>query len=210
MKIMDVSVTVDADLTIWPGDPVYRTERVHKIEDGANSNVSIVEMGVHTGTHVDAPFHFLMDGGTVENLPLDAMVGPAEVVQITDDVQVIDRKVLQSIPIPAGTTRLLLKTRNSNFWHENPRSFHTDFVGIDEDGANYLVEMGLRLVGIDYLSISPYHMSRPTHEALLKARVVIIESLDLTGVEPGGYNLTCLPLKLGGVEGAPARVILTV
>jgi arylformamidase len=208
MKIIDISVTLDNDLTIWPGDPAYHTERVHKIEDGANANVSIIEMGAHTGTHVDAPYHFLTDGGTVENLPLEAMLGPAQVIQIGDEAQVIDRKVLQAAHIPAETTRLLLKTRNSSFWQEKPRQFHPDFVGIDEDGANYLVETGVRLVGIDYLSISPYHKSRPTHEGLLKARVVIIEALNLAGVEPGKYNLACLPIKLGGVEGAPARVVL--
>lgn len=208
MHIDDISVTITNQLPTWPGDPNVELGRVSKIEEGANANVSQICMGVHTGTHVDAPFHFLPGGSTVESMPLDVLVGPVLVVRIPDEVEVINSEALKQAHIPANTERLLFKTRNSAFWAEKEQHFHTDFIGIDQDGADYLVNLGIKLVGIDYLSISPYHHSRPTHEALLSAKMVIIEGLNLARIEPGSYTLYCLPLKLGGSDGAPARAIL--
>lgn len=209
MQTYDITLTISADLPTWPGDPRVRLERVSKIEDGADANVSRIDIGVHTGTHVDAPYHFL--GGqtpTVDQLPLNLLTGRAYVLQIPEDVDVIDKTVLARMEIPPRTRRLLFKTRNSSHWlHQSP-SFQTDFVGVSADGAQSLVERGIKLVGIDYLSISPFKQSRPTHEILLKAGVVIVEGLDLSRVSQGRYNLYCLPLKLGGSDGAPARAIL--
>ncbi len=209
MEIFDISLTISKNLPTWPGDPAVIVERVQKLEEGANANVSQIKMGVHTGTHVDAPLHFLPGGSTVDQMPLDILVGPVEVVQLPDSVQVIDRSALEQAGIPDGAERILFKTRNSAYWADGVTAFQTDFVGIDASGSEFLVERGVRLVGIDYLSISPYHRSKPTHEILLGAGMVIIEGIDLSGVSAGRYTLFCLPLKLGGAEGAPARAILT-
>jgi arylformamidase len=139
---------------------------------------------------------------------LEVLIGPARVVQIGDEVNVITREVLENLDIPAGTSRLLFKTRNSHYWANQVREFQTDFVGIDEGGSKYLVEKGIRLVGVDYLSVAPYKQSRPTHQILLGANMVIIEGLDLSAVQPGEYQLICLPLKIEGSDGAPARAVL--
>jgi arylformamidase len=209
MQIWDISVTIDQDLPVWPGDPPVNIQRVEKIEEGANANVSRIEMGAHTGTHVDAPYHFLMDGSRVDTLPLDVLLGTAVVVSIPDQVNVLDRAAIRKAHIPDGADRVLFKTRNSGYWATQGANFQTNFVAIDASGAQALVDMGVRLVGIDYLSISPYKNSRPTHQILLSAKIVIIEGLDLSKVEPGVYQMVCLPLKLGGAEGAPARTVLT-
>jgi arylformamidase len=208
MKIYDVTLNISPEMTTWPGDPPVILERARKIEDGANANVSHLDMGVHTGTHVDAPFHFLMDGKTVEQLNLDILIGPAVVFEFGEQVDVIDDVALKALDIPTGTQRVLFKTRNSQQWANQDRGFQPGFVGMNLDGANYLVDRGIRLVGIDYLSVSPYQKSRPTHEALLRVEMVIIEGLDLSRVSAGIYQLFCLPIKLKGADGAPARVIL--
>ncbi len=208
MKIYDLTLTISPELTTWPGDPPISLERFRKIEEGANANASRVEMGTHTGTHVDAPYHFLMDGKGVDQLDLNILIGPAVVFDIGEQATVIDVNVLKSLDIPVGTERVLFKTRNSQFWANQVKGFQPDFVGIDADGAKFLVDHGLRLVGIDYLSIAPYKKSRPTHEALLKAGMMIIEGLDLSKVSAGIYQLYCLPTKFKGADGAPARAIL--
>jgi arylformamidase len=208
MKIIDITLGIDAQLPTWPGDPKIEMNRENKIEEGANANVSRIKMGVHTGTHVDAPFHFLQDGYSVEKLSLDILIGNVWVVSIPDEVVEINRKVLSEIDLSKHPGRILFKTKNSQFWQENPLKFHTEFVGISKDGAEYLVEIGVKFVGIDYLSISPYKKSRPTHEVLLRAEMVVLEGVDLYHVEPGEYQLICLPLKLVGSDGAPARTVL--
>lgn len=208
MQIYDISVEINPSLPIWPGDPPFDLERVSKIEDGANANVSRVTMGVHTGTHIDAPFHFLREGSTVERVALEKLVGPAQVISVPEEAEVIDSGVLERLSLAEGATRLLLKTRNSRFWEEPQSVFHTDFVGVSADGAEYLVARGVQLVGIDYLSIAPYKKSRPTHEILLRNGTVIVEGLNLSAVPTGEYNLYCMPLRLAGSDGGPARVIL--
>ena len=207
-KFYDVTLTIDKALPTWPGDPELTLERVNKIEEGRNANVSRLDMGVHTGTHVDAPFHFLQDGNTVENLDLNALIGPVQIVQVADEVDFITADVVKKAGLVPGIERVLFKTRNSAYWHESTLKFHTDFVGITEDGAQLLVDLGFRFVGLDYLSIAPYKQSRPTHEVFLKREVVLLEGADLTEVQPGIYRLICLPLKLGNTDGSPARVIL--
>ena len=208
MRFHDISVTVTATLPTWPGDPHVELERVEKIENGANANVSRVAMGVHTGTHVDAPFHFLEDGTTVDTLPLDILIGSVQVVDLGDQVDLITADVLEKSNMIPGVSRILFKTRNSRIWERDETEFQTGFVGISADGAEYLVSKGIQLVGIDYLSIAPYKNSRPTHQILLKARMIIIEGLDLSKIQAGVYQLVCLPLKLGGSDGAPARTVL--
>jgi|YNPMSStandDraft_1061717.scaffolds.fasta_scaffold00486_18 arylformamidase len=208
MKIWDISLTISPNLPTWPGDPKAVIERVSAISDGANANVSRMDMGLHTGTHVDAPLHFIDGSSAVEAMNLEVLIGPARVVQVADDVNVIDREVLEKLELPAGTTRVLFKTRNSKYWASQVHDFQTDFVGIDESGSKFLVEKGICLVGVDYLSVAPYKQSRPTHQILLGANMVIVEGLDLSAVQPGEYQLICLPLKIEGSDGAPARAVL--
>jgi arylformamidase len=208
MPIYDISLPISPGLPVWPGDPSVVLERVSSMDLGAHDNVSRLACGVHTGTHVDAPNHFLNDKRTVETLSLDMLIGPVQVVQISEDVGVITAAVLEMAEIPSGTLRLLLKTRNSRLWEHSLKEFSPDFVGVSQDGAEWLVRSGVQLVGIDYLSIAPYKQSIPTHRALLGPGIVILEGLDLSAVSPGIYTLYCLPLKLVGSDGAPARVIL--
>jgi arylformamidase len=208
MKIYDISLTVTPSLPVWPGDPAIVLERISKMEEGENNNVSRLETSVHAGTHVDAPYHFLQEGKTIESLPLEVLVGPAQVIALGEDVDLISADVLKSAGLEAGTERVLFKTRNSKIWERNEPDFQTGFVAVSPDGASYLVEQGIRLVGVDYLSVAPYKQSTPTHRILLGASMVILEGVDLTGVPAGHYELCCLPLKLGGSDGAPARAIL--
>lgn len=208
MKIHDITVTLKPGMPVWPGDHEVELYRDEKIEEGANANVSNLSISVHTGTHVDAPYHFLPEGGPVDQLPLEVLIGPVQVVELSESVDFIDEQILQKTEINPGTIRVLFKTRNSRYWMMDTNEFQTGFVGITEDGARYLVEKGIKLVGIDYLSISPYKMSRPTHEVLLKAMMVVIEGLDLSKVDAGQYELYCLPLKLFNTDGAPARAVL--
>ena len=207
-KIYDITLTITPGMPVWPGDPNVKLMRINKIEDGANANVSQIEMSVHTGTHLDSPYHFLNNGNSVETLPLDVLIGAVQVVELPDSCTVINSEVLKTASIQTHLERVLFKTRNSHYWEKKLTEFQTDFVGVTEDGAQYLVDSGIRLVGIDYLSIAPYKHSRPTHEILLKSDVVILEGANLAGVPAGNYELICLPMKLGGSDGAPARVVL--
>ena len=208
MKIHDISVTITPNLAVWPGDKAIYLEREHKIEEGSNSNVSRLDISVHTGTHVDAPVHFLTGGRTIESLPIDILVGDAQVVHIPDEVGLITAKEIRAAGILPGMQRIIFKTRNSTFFPAQSDVFHTNFVGIGVEGAELLVKMGVKLIGIDYLSVAPYKSSTPTHRILLGAGVVVLEGLDLSQVSQGRYALHCMPLKLAGSDGAPARVIL--
>lgn len=208
MRTYDITLTITPDMPVWPGDPPVALERVSKIEEGANANVSRVEMGVHTGTHVDAPFHFLADGKTVEDLPLKLLVGRAYVIHLDDSIDSITAEILEAADIPPRTRRVLMRTRNSKQWVKGYKPFIEDFVGIEDDAAHYLVQKGVKLVGVDYLSVAPFGNSTPTHQTLLKAGVVIVEGLNLSQVSQGRYNFYCLPLKLAHSDGAPARAIL--
>jgi arylformamidase len=209
MKIYDVSLPISPAMPVWPGDPAVVLEQVSSMDAGAHDNISRLACSVHTGTHVDAPHHFLNDHRTVESLALDVLVGQAQVVQIPEDVKVVSAEVLERAALPSGMERLLLKTGNSGLWERGENTFFKEFVGISADGADWLVRYGIMLVGIDYLSVAPFHQSIPTHRALLSAGIIIVEGLDLSAIEPGNYSIVCLPLKLVGSDGAPARVILS-
>ena len=191
VQIIDVSVPVRPGMITYPGDPEVRLERVSSIGDGDVVNLSRLDLGVHSGTHVDAPLHFVDGGASVETLPLDVLVGPCVVVDGLDPAAV-----------PTGAERVLFKTTNSRLWER--AEFSEDFVALDAAAARALVERGVRLVGIDYLSIG----DEEAHRVLLGAGVVAVEGLDLREVEPGEYRLVCAPLRLVGAEGAPARVLL--
>ena len=207
MRTYDITLTVTPHMIVWPGDPPVIMERTSSIDSGGSSNVSHISMSCHTGTHVDAPDHFLNNGKTVESLSLDLLVGRAYVLHLPD-VNMITASVLMEADIPPRTRRLLFKTRNSDLWANGKKEFQQDFVGLSVDAAELLVDRNVKLVGIDYLSVAPFKMGKQVHTILLNAGVVVIEGLDLSKVTQGRYTLHCLPIKLGGAEGAPARAIL--
>jgi arylformamidase len=208
MNLIDISLTLHPDLPVWPGDTPVMLERVRSISEGNASNDSRLRCSVHTGTHVDAPCHFLEKGASVDQLPLDVMVGPAAVVAI-EDTTVITPSELMDRKLPGDTRRLLIKTPNSELWSDPRHRFHREFVALNPAAAQWVVDQGIRLIGVDYLSVQRYSdTNAATHRILLEAGVIIVEGLDLRGVRPGPYELMCLPLKLAGSDGAPARAIL--
>ena len=210
MQTYDITLTISPDMVVWPEDPPISVERVQKIEDGDVANVSRMELSVHTGTHVDAPFHFLRKGSTVESLDLKTLVGRAYVLEIADDVTEITVDHIKNSTIPPRTKRVLFKTRNSAQWSKGKRSktFDKKYVAVSPEAAEYLVNRGVKLVGVDYLSVAAFDNVTPTHEILLKADVIVVEGLNLSEVSQGRYNFFCLPLKIAGSDGAPARAIL--
>ncbi len=207
MRTYDVTLTITPQTIVWPGDPPVNMQHISSIASGDSANVTQISMSCHTGTHVDAPDHFMNNGKTVDSLSLDLLVGRAYVLDLPN-VDLITARVLMDADIPPRTRRLLFKTRNSNFWANGGKEFKEDFVALSVDAAELLVDRNVRLVGIDYLSIAPYKHGKPVHTILLNAGVVVIEGLDLSKVSQGRYTLHCLPLKLGGADGAPTRAIL--
>jgi arylformamidase len=204
-KIYDVTVPLSTEVPTFPGDPPFEVTFTHRIADGQPYNVSRITLGAHTGTHVDAPYHFLADGPTVEQLPLEILLGKCRVVEIRVREK-IQRSDLEALGL-RDDLRVLLKTRMSGQLQK--RAFQDDFVYLTEDAATYLAQVGIKLVGIDYLSIEKFGSTDyPAHHALLGAGVVIVEGLDLSEVEAGDYDMTCLPLRIVGLDGSPARVIL--
>lgn len=206
MAVHDVSVPLRPGMPTYAGEPGPSLEFRSLISRGDSANVSTLFLGSHTGTHVDAPCHFLEGASCVEGLSLDALVGPAYVLEHAGDDH-ITAADLEGAAVPTDVRRLLLKTRNSRLWAED--RFHQEFIGLTGDAARWLVDRGYRLVGIDYLSIERFRS--PTHEVhrtLLGAGVVIVEGLDLRRVSAGQYFLICAPLPVVGADGAPARVFL--
>lgn len=208
MRIWDVSVPVTPGLPIWPGDPPVVLERYMEISKGDVANASRLTCGVHTGTHVDAPIHFVEGGAAVEALPLDVLIGQAVVAEL-EGVDAITPESLETLALPPDITRLLFKTRNSQLWADPHHNFYPDFVALTPAAADWVVQKGIRLVGVDYLSVQRFNDVEPlTHRILLEAGVVIVEGLNLREVPPGRYQLVCLPIKLVGSDGAPARAVL--
>lgn len=205
MAIFDISIGIDENLPLWPGDPELRLHWAANIEQGDLVNLTELSMSIHTGTHIDAPLHFLPNGKPFDSLSLSVFVGEAQVVAIPRDVNLITVDILQDV-CEINAARILFKTKNSQLWETS--KFQQDYVALEASAAQWLVDLGVQLVGIDYLSIAPFKDPAPTHEILLSNDVVIVESLDLRLVEPGLYTLICLPLKLVGREAAPARAIL--
>lgn len=208
MRIFDVTVSVSESVPVYSGDPAVSVAAAKAIAAGDTANVSEIAFGVHTGTHVDAPNHFIDGTRRVHELDPAKLVGPCRVIGIPKDVVAVEPEHVGEI---GGVERVVLKTRNSGFWSEPERGFRKDFTHITEATAKLLVEKGVVLIGIDYLSIeksgSPGH---PVHVALLEKEIVILEGLDLRQIEPGDYEIMCLPLKYeGGTgDGAPARTFL--
>lgn len=210
MRIYDVSVPLSAATPTYPGDPGIEIKQWLRLAKGDAANVSLINFGLHSGTHVDAPAHFIEGGARVDSLPFESLIGEAEVVEVADHIGVIDESFVAK-NCGSGSLRILFKTRNSAFWNNPEQGFREDYVSIDPAAARWLVEAGIKLVGIDYLSVEKFKSdSFPTHLAFLSRGVVIIEGLDLRAVPTGRYELICLPLKVAGGsgDGAPARVIL--
>jgi arylformamidase len=203
---VDVSVPLRSGMVHWPDNPPVRIERMLDIERGDVANVSTISLGSHTGTHMDAPIHFVRGGEGMDRMPLDATMGPARVIEIQDPTS-IKPDELDPHGIGRGE-RVLFKTRNSSlpWWTQD---FIEDFVYVSREAARYLAERGVRTVGVDYLSVGGFYADGvETHQALLGAGIWVIEGLDLSRVEPGEHELICLPLKVEGGDGAPARALL--
>jgi RpiB/LacA/LacB family sugar-phosphate isomerase len=200
--VHDISVPIRPGMHVYDDNPSVSIESHSSIANGANANVSRLALGVHSGTHVDGPRHFIDGAAGTESLSLETMVGPAVVVDATGVQTDLDEQALEQLHLPEGADRILLKTRNSELW--NRPSFTRDFVRLTGSGARYLIGRGIRLIGIDYLSIG----DAEAHRELLANDVVALEGLDLREVEAGNYELVCLPIRLEGSDGAPARAVL--
>ena len=204
--IYDISVPVVNGGVVYPGNPDIQFTPQQEIAKGGSSNVTSLAFGSHTGTHVDAPKHFFDDGRTVDQLALDVLMGPAVLVKVDDSVMSVGKAELELHELK-GHTRVLIKTRNSGFIR-GP-TFVRDYTYLAPDGAEYLVSLGVKLVGVDYFSVEQFHSGRHrTHRALLERGVIIVEGLDLSTPPMGPYDLRVLPLRLAGLDGAPARAVL--
>ena len=208
MRIYDITVAISADVPIYKGDPGVEVTSFKSIADGSTANVSHISFGVHTTTHIDAPNHFIDGAKRIHEIDPDKLVGPCRVIEVPEDVIAIEPEHVGDI---GGMTRVLFKTRNSAFWATPEDGFRTDFTFLTPATAKLLVDSGVVLVGIDYLSIeksgSPGH---PVHITLLEKEVVILEGVDLREVKGGDYGIICMPLKYigGGGDGSPARTML--
>jgi arylformamidase len=205
MKLIDVTVPLDHRLPGYPGNTPFHVEPVKRIANGDSSNVSTLHMSAHAGTHVDAPRHYFDDGPGADMLAVELLVGRALVVEITSR-RSIGPEDLAGVDL-SETIRVLLKTANSRLWGTS--EFRTDYVGLTEEGARHLVAHGVKVVGVDYLSVEEFRKpGAPAHHVLLGSGAIVIEGLNLLDVEPGHYDMYCLPLRVAGCDGAPARVIL--
>lgn len=205
-RIYDISVPIRSGGVVYPGNPDISITLTSAVAKGASANVSQIVMGSHTATHADASRHFFDDGQPVDRIPLERLIGPARLIVMGDDVRAVGEKELRAAGIE-GQKRVLIRTRNSALLRKN--EFFPDYTYIAPDAAEYLVGIGVELVGVDYLSIEQFHSGHhKTHRTLLGKDVVIIEGLALSDPPPGDYELICLPLRIEGLDGAPARAVL--
>jgi arylformamidase len=205
MKLIDVTVPLDHTLATYPNNTPFTLEAIKRIARGESSNVSTLHMSAHTGTHVDSPRHFFDDGVGTEALPLEMLIGRARVIEITSRTGIAAEDLIK-IDL-SEDVRLLIKTHNSRLW--SSPDFHPDYIGVTESGAKHLISRGIKVLGVDYLSVEVFRTpGAPAHHALLGAGVIVIEGLNLADVDPGVYEMFCLPLRIVGSDGAPARVVL--
>jgi arylformamidase len=205
-RIYDVSVPLRTGGVVYPGNPEISITPASSVAKGDSANVSQIIFGSHTGTHADSSRHFFDDGQPVDKIPLERLIGPARLIAMGDGVRAVGVKELRTAKIE-GQKRILVRTRNSQLLKKH--EFVADYTYIAPDGAQYLVDIGVELVGVDYFSIEQFHSGHHrTHRTLLGSDVVIIEGLDLSEPPPGDYQLICLPLRLEGIDGAPARAVL--
>ena len=208
-ELIDISIPLSPATTVWPGDPAIEVRPLERIAAGAAANVSQLVCPTHCGTHVDPPRHFVDGGDAVDSIALDRWIGPCQVIAIPDNVACITPDHLEEAGILAQTTRLLIRTGNSAKWRPEPAAFDPEYAALTPAAARWVVQRGIRLVGIDGLSIERFDdVDNSTHRTLLGNDVLVIEGLRLDHVEPGPYVLLCLPLKIADGDGAPARVVL--
>lgn len=210
MRLYDITVPLSVNTPTYPGDPSIEISDWKSLASGDAANVSLLHFGAHSATHVDAPAHFIDGARCVDELPLEVLLGEAQVIELPKDREFIDAEFV-SRALEPHATRVLFKTRNSSFWSSNGSEFRKDFTYLDLAAARVLVEFGIALVGIDYLSIEQFHSEKhETHLYLLENEVIILEGLNLANVDAGQYELICLPLKIsaGKGDGAPARAVL--
>lgn len=207
MGIIDISVPLSSNMPIWPDSPGICLHWHKRLDAGDECNNTRLDCDTHVGTHVDAPSHFLVNGATVEQLSLEVLIGTA-IVSYLPKVSAIAASDLEDLTLPSGIERLLLRTRNSELWEAGVAEFRKDYVALTADAAQWVVDHNISLIGVDYLSVQRYGDSALTHQVLLESGVVILEGLNLADIKPGGYELICLPIRLVGAEGAPARAVL--
>ncbi len=207
-RIIDVTVPLSPAMPVWPGDPQPQLNAMSRIADGEMCNLTSFSCPAHAGTHVDAPHHFIDGAGGIETLGLEVLMGPVSVVDVGEAAE-ITPDIIDAIDFEEGTRRVLFKTTNSRLWDDPAHDFFEDFVALTHKAAKQAVEREIKLIGVDYLSVQRFHDAEPTtHLILLNAGVILVEGLDLRKAEAGYYDLACLPLKLMGCDGAPARVVL--
>jgi len=205
-RIYDISVPIRSGGLVYPGNPEIDISLQQAVAKGASANVSTIRFGSHTGTHADAARHFFDDGQPVDKIPLERLIGPALLVSFGDKVLSVGAAELREHDVK-GHKRILIRTRNSALLSQ--KEFVKDYTYLAPDGAQYLVDLGVELVGVDYLSIEQFHSGHHrTHRTLLAQAVVIVEGLDLSAPAPGEYQFICLPLRIEGCDGAPARAVL--
>lgn len=202
----DITMTISSNLVVWPGDPPLKVERIADMEKGHDSNLTRLNISAHSGTHMDAPLHFVKDAAGIDEIPLEVVMGEARIIEIRDDVS-IKSSELKQYEIKEGE-RILLKTKNSDHdWSE--KDFNENFVHLETEAAEFLAEKKIKLLGVDYLSISGYNKNETeVHQAILGAGIWAVEGLKLRDIEPGNYELICLPMKIKNSDGAPARVLV--
>jgi len=209
MKIIDISVSISSKIPTWPKVPKPRFSLISSLKKRDVSDDTKIEMSIHTGTHIDAPSHFLTKGKSTDKLPLKTFIGPAFVASLPK-VKEITAEDLEKLNLPKGIKRLLFKTSNSLFWKKGLSKFQKNYVGLTEGAALWLSKRGIKLVGIDYISIAKFSEAVPVHQILLKKEIVILEGLDLSKVRQGTYKLICFPVKISNIEAALARAVLIV
>ncbi|MCB0833315.1 MAG: cyclase family protein, partial [Bacteroidetes bacterium] len=209
MKIHDISLTISNDLVTWPGDPKVDIQLPIQMKKGDPCNVSRWQIGAHTGTHTDAPFHFIDDGKGIDQVPLDLYIGPCLVVEVRPKTINIEAEDLKGIDLK-GHSRVLFKTSNSRHWKNGNMQFDQDFISVGVTGADVLLKNKIKLVGVDYLSVESFHapFEHPVHKKLLGAGMVVVEGLNLSSIKPGEYELICMPLKILHGDGTPVRAAL--
>jgi len=208
MKLYDITLPISEDLPVWPDDPPIKLSLAFDLSEGDAANVTAIQMSAHTGTHIDAPRHFIPEGLAVDQLPLDRLIGPCRVVDLLHLKTCIDRADLEILDLK-DITRLLFKTQNSLREAYRKQPFQSDYIALSPQAAAYLKNENIQLIGIDAFSIEAYeNIDHATHHILLKNNVIIIEGLDLKDVPAGDYELIALPIKLKDADGAPTRVVL--
>lgn len=207
MNIIDISVPVDGKTIIWPGNKSPQIRRLSDMKKGDDHNETSLEMNVHTGTHFDAPLHFISNGKSIDQIDLKTFIGPAFVAHLPK-VKKITAKDLETLSLPKDVKRILFKTSNSLLLQKKVKKFMPNYVGLTADAASWLVKRKIKLVGIDYLSIAKFSEAVTVHQILLKTGVAILEGLNLNKVKKGKYQLICLPIKIANVEAGLARAVL--